>query len=296
MNQDIGKTLSSITVVTALYNGEAYLHECMTSVAKSELLNNGSVEHIVVNDASTDRSIGVFERVAAELSVIDSYRPKLIDIEHTGRPSIVRNRGVRESSGDYLYFLDHDDVVMKHTLQTLSDLMQTKRCAFAYGNYVAVDPDLRYRLGSDYPGRPFEGVADALEFLFTKQIFQHAFMISRPLFSQIGGYSEDITFGEDFDICVRCVLQGHVPEFLPITVYLKRDLVESITHCYRESKFPRRAEHLAHFLRFRAELERLLPLSVYESIRGQRWMQDDTLPTWPLTLDEARHLAQTKPR
>jgi glycosyltransferase involved in cell wall biosynthesis len=283
-----------VSVITPVYNGEEHLRDCMLSVARSEFTDNLIVEHVLVNDGSTDKSAEVFERAKEELAKFPTYRPIFIEMEHVGRPSVMRNRGVKECSGDYLYFLDHDDVILKHTLQSFLNVLVERSQSFVYGNYISGDPHLRYRLGSDYSGRPFKDVVETLAFLFDERMFQHCFMLRRALFEQVGGYNEQITFGEDYDLSVRCVLKGNVPQFLPITAFMRRNRDGRITKHYRDTENPWKAEHRAHFLRFRSELQRVLPPEIFATIQEAAWLHDDSLPSHPLTMDQIIELAESE--
>ena len=85
-----------VSCIIAVFNGEAYLHEAIDSLLAQQY---PSVEIILVNDGSTDRTP----------SVIDQYgdRVRGANQDHCG--VWTRNRGVELSSGRFLSFLDADD-------------------------------------------------------------------------------------------------------------------------------------------------------------------------------------------
>ena len=87
-------------MIITVYNKERYLNNLFGSIFSQDLTN---VELIVVNDGSTDNS----------LKIISNYKiDKLINFEENiGIPSS-RNRGIRESEGDYLWFIDADDLIV----------------------------------------------------------------------------------------------------------------------------------------------------------------------------------------
>jgi glycosyltransferase involved in cell wall biosynthesis len=88
-----------ITCIVPVHNGERYLAETLESILAQE---HEPIELIVVDDASTDGS--------PELA--ESYGPpvRVIQLESQLGPAGARNQGLREARGDYLTFLDADDL------------------------------------------------------------------------------------------------------------------------------------------------------------------------------------------
>ena len=90
-----------ISVVIPVYNVECYLKECLDSVLKQTY---ASKEILLVDDGSSDSSGIICNEYAARYSNI-----RVIHKENGGLSS-ARNRGIEESSGDWVIFLDSDDV------------------------------------------------------------------------------------------------------------------------------------------------------------------------------------------
>lgn len=91
-----------ISVIIPVFNGEKYLDECLSSV------KNTDIEIIVVNDASTDNA----ENIARK------YTDKIINISKSG-PVIARNIGLKSANGEYIMFMDADDVLVKNAVDIL---------------------------------------------------------------------------------------------------------------------------------------------------------------------------------
>lgn len=92
-----------LSVVMPVYNVELYLEDALDSVCRQNMDN---FELIGINDGSTDRSGEILE----EYSRSDE-RVKVIHTENAGL-SAARNRGLSMAEGEYVYFLDSDDVVV----------------------------------------------------------------------------------------------------------------------------------------------------------------------------------------
>ena len=99
-----------VSVVVPVYNVESYLRECLDSICAQTLED---IEIICVNDGSTDSSPSIL-RTYAEAD----KRIRIIDQENGGL-SAARNSGMAAAVGEYLYFCDSDDYILKDTLAVL---------------------------------------------------------------------------------------------------------------------------------------------------------------------------------
>jgi len=91
-----------VSIIIPVYNVEKYLNECLESAINQTL---DSIEIICINDGSTD---GSFEILNNYKEIYGNIR--VIEQENRGLSS-VRNRGIIESKGEYIYFLDSDDYI-----------------------------------------------------------------------------------------------------------------------------------------------------------------------------------------
>ena len=105
-----------ISVIVPVYNVEEYLEECLESIQHQTLTD---IEVILVNDGSTDDSREICERFCQKDS-----RFKLINQENQGQ-SVARNNGVAASIGEFITFVDSDDVIKRDMLQQLMKYIDT---------------------------------------------------------------------------------------------------------------------------------------------------------------------------
>ena len=103
-----------ISVIVPVYNVEEYLEECLESIRKQTYQD---IEVILVNDGSTDGSQAICEYFCQT-----DKRFRLINQKNQGQ-SVARNRGVKESLGEYIMFVDSDDVVSLGLLEQLMKYM-----------------------------------------------------------------------------------------------------------------------------------------------------------------------------
>ena len=105
-----------ISIIVPVYNVESYLKECLESIRQQTFTD---IEVILVNDGSTDGSREICERYCEK-----DIRFRLINQENQGQ-SVARNRGVKESVGEYIMFVDSDDVINTKVLEVLLPCMKT---------------------------------------------------------------------------------------------------------------------------------------------------------------------------
>mgnify|MGYP004003572545 FL=1 len=121
-----------VSVITPMYNAEKYILETIQSV-QSQTYENW--EMIIVDNCSTDRSrdiINDFEKKDARI--------KLIELEFNfGGPARPRNIGIDNAKGEYIAFLDADDLWMKDKLKYQINLMIKKQYNFTSTNTISIN-------------------------------------------------------------------------------------------------------------------------------------------------------------
>lgn len=99
-----------VSVIVPAYNAEKYISQCIMSIMKQTYKN---MEIIIIDDGSNDSTQNKIE----ELSKADS-RIKLFTQVNSG-PSVARNRGIEEVSGEYIVFVDSDDKIQELYVEKL---------------------------------------------------------------------------------------------------------------------------------------------------------------------------------
>src|ERR1043166_8445137 len=114
-----------ISVVVPIYNVEEYLEPCLESIARQTVQD---LEVIMIDDGSTDRS----GEIAAAFAERDP-RFKLVTKENGGLSS-ARNAGAEHATGEFLAFLDSDDLLPLGAYELLVTPLQETGSDFATGN------------------------------------------------------------------------------------------------------------------------------------------------------------------
>ena len=113
--------MKKISIIIPVYNVEKYLERCLDSVLNQSYKN---LEIILINDGSTDNSLDICLKYAKK-----DNRIKLINQNNSGI-SEVRNKGLEAAKGEYIAFVDSDDVIDKDMFKTL------------YNNLLKYDSDI----------------------------------------------------------------------------------------------------------------------------------------------------------
>ena len=108
--------MNKISVIMPLYNCEKFVKHSIASVQNQTYPN---WELIIVNDASTDNSLAEAERFAAA-----DERIKFLSVAENQGVSYCRNLAIEHATGDYITFLDSDDLWSKHKLERQLSFME----------------------------------------------------------------------------------------------------------------------------------------------------------------------------
>ena len=102
--------MKKVSVIIPIYNVEAYLHECVDSVRHQTYRE---LEIVLVDDGSSDCCGAICDEYAAQ-----DDRIHVIHKENGGM-SDARNAGLKEASGEFIYFLDSDDYIVPEAIELL---------------------------------------------------------------------------------------------------------------------------------------------------------------------------------
>lgn len=173
----------TVSVIIPAYNAEAYLAEAVDSVLAQTL---PEVETIVVDDGSTDRT----EEILA------SYRDAIRVIRQPNQgQAIARNTGCREARGDWLAFLDADDVWFPEKLATqlaaITDEVISHTNSYFFGAHLDEDI-LKTDVTPQAGGRVFEAL------LLDNMITTSSVLLRKDVFETTSGFRAEYTSIEDW--------------------------------------------------------------------------------------------------
>lgn len=121
MNKDL------ISIVIPVYNAEKYIDETIKSIIDQTYQN---WELLLVDDCSKDKS----KEIISKYTKID-HRIRYYLQEKNGGPALARNRGIAEAKGEFICFLDADDLWVKDKLEIQYKFMKDNKYAFSFTGY-----------------------------------------------------------------------------------------------------------------------------------------------------------------
>jgi glycosyltransferase involved in cell wall biosynthesis len=192
----------SVSVIIPVHDGEAYLADAIDSVLAQSVPPS---EVLVIDDGSTDGSAEIAE----------GYRPPVRCIRNGRRgPGAALNRGTRESSGEFVAYIDDDDLWTPRKLEVqLASLERDPDVELAFGRVEEFhSPDLAPEWRERIPLR--EGIAVG----FTRGTM----LVRRRALERVGGWLEDRTLGEFIDWYARAQDLGLRHEVVPEVVLRRR--------------------------------------------------------------------------
>lgn len=116
-----------ISVIIPLFNRENSIKMALNSFLESSLRN---IEAIVIDDGSTDNSASIVEEYCKKYDYIS-----LIKTIHQG-PGLARNLGIKKAQGEYICFMDSDDIIPKDAYLHLYSMAKNKNADLVIGGYL----------------------------------------------------------------------------------------------------------------------------------------------------------------
>lgn len=194
-----------VSVVISTYNIEKYIESTLLSVINQTYQN---LEILIIDDSSTDSTLKIIERLAAS-----DDRIKYIKINHTGEPAIPRNIGIREAAGEFIAFLDHDDIWVKNKLeQQIKYFKKFPDAVFIYSASVSFgDVNIFSPLYEVLPliFRAAKSKDDLIKIGNT--ITCSSVIVKAKYLKMTGGFDEDPKLRgiDDYDLWIRLSEQGN---------------------------------------------------------------------------------------
>ncbi len=163
-----------ISVITPVYNRQDCILQCLESVETQYIPEGFEIEHVVVDNGSSDASPAIIGEYAASHPMV-----KAVALPHNRGTNAARNAAARAATGEWVLFLDSDDTMMPGAIDTLCQTLKS-RPGF-----------LHYLFAADHRTDITSGYAPEVEFSFADfllqrtggdfvQLFRRETMLSLP--------------------------------------------------------------------------------------------------------------------
>lgn len=221
-----------ISTIMPCFNQGRFLPEAIESLRAQTFKR---WECVVINDGSSDNT----EDIAEQLSVMDD-RVRVVSQDNHGLSS-ARNRGLEEAAGEYIQFLDADDLIECKKYEWQIQLFQKNPdidvvCSDAR-YFPTESPEQRRFSISDADVPWVQSVWESTEPLIAKLLQGNVMPVNCPLIKRstvkrVGQFDENLRALEDWHYWIRCALKGVRFYFAPAegTLALVRVHCASMTH------------------------------------------------------------------
>lgn len=221
-----------VSVIMLTYDREHFLGEAVKSVLDQTWTQ---LELIVIDDGSTDNSRAVMEGFR-------DLRIRYVYQEHSGHASRLRNQGIALAKGEWIAFIDSDDVWDKTKIELQMAVLKNSGPSFSFTGYRTVDAsgkEEKHSLQYDsiYPDTLFKSLMVGDTFIYPSTI-----LFSKNCVQQAGGFYEGISWSDnEFIQRLACHFPAHIIK-IPLASIIKHDTnvsgtIPFITEMVEEMEF-----------------------------------------------------------
>ena len=160
---------SLVSVIVPVYNVEKYISQCINSILKQTYSN---IEVILVDDGSTDDSSSICDEYMKDNPKIRAYH------KNNGGLSDARNYGIDRASGEYILFVDSDDLIRPNLISLAMNAIKKNSLDIVFFSYYKFDCNDKIKYEpSKYPDISVGNSTEFLSLLFGKVIENFAWSI-----------------------------------------------------------------------------------------------------------------------
>lgn len=223
-----------LSVIIPIYNAEKYIQTCLERLLGR---TGQSIEVILIDDGSSDQSLSICQKYA------ETDARVMVKSQENQGPIIARKNGVRLASGKYIMFVDADDFVSSHAVDTICQcLLQESNLDILHYNYKIVD-DEENILWEEWPVFP-PGIyykEDLEEEVYPRMMYLESFyrfgilpalwnkVVKRSLIEEyIDKVPKSVFWGEDGLITYPCFFKAEKVWFIEDFLYSYRQTDGSI--------------------------------------------------------------------
>jgi glycosyltransferase involved in cell wall biosynthesis len=192
--KEVGKPLVSVIIPT--YNSQDWIEGLLKSILNQSYQN---IELIVIDDGSDDNSLEIISRCLNNSIRINT---QIVTQVNSG-VSFSRNLGANLSSGEFLAFVDSDDIwfpekLEKQVLTLLDSGSAAVSCSYAIFNDLSLQV-----IDVVHPDWSINGVRDWLLFRTYGGLLSSTLLIKREMFFQVGPFRDDLSLSADIEFAWR---------------------------------------------------------------------------------------------
>jgi glycosyltransferase involved in cell wall biosynthesis len=204
-----------ISVVMSVYNGERYLRKAVDSILCQSF---NDFEFIIINDGSTDRSGEILASFAAKDS-----RIRIIEVANQGLTKSL-NLGLTHCQGRYIARMDADDISLPERFAKQVAFLDEYNETVAIGTGVELIDEDDEPLGTWVRPTTHEALEKAHLSGRSARIVHPSVMMRASAVKEVGGYREELSTGQDYDLFLRLGEIGRIGNLPEVLVRYRQHL------------------------------------------------------------------------
>ncbi len=215
-----------VSILIPLYNSEKYIAETIESCLRQTYK---AIEIILVDDGSTDDSLKIARKYEKEYTHILVFSQK-----NSGAPT-ARNRAFVESLGEFVVFLDSDDLLHPNNIELqIKTLITLDKSIVSFGEMSSFQKDISACTFKKLPSQrnydnPIDYILDEKNHGFNTTV-PFLWMIPRNIVEVSGGWNESLIINQDTEFIYKIILNSEGLRFTPNALgYYRLDNTESIS-------------------------------------------------------------------
>jgi glycosyltransferase involved in cell wall biosynthesis len=217
LQRPAGKNIFSeqplVTIVIPTYNRHSFIGQAIASVIAQTYSN---WELIIVDDGSTDCTLDTIRS-------IKDNRITVLELPHCGNIAMLRNIGAKSGSGEWIAFLDSDDIWVPEKLEVQLAALQKDTKQWCYGGF-----ELMNETGAAIPLKsgkyhPFSGWIVRKVITYEASVTACTVILRRSLFDELGGFNSDagLFCHEDYEFILRLAMHAEALAITPVLVRVR---------------------------------------------------------------------------
>lgn len=196
----------AISCVIPCYNCQNFISKTVQSLINQTIT---PAEIVLVNDASTDNTLGILKQIKSQYPNI----VKVIDLDKNQGASYARNYGVKNAKGQYILFMDSDDIAEPTLIEGLVDRLDKlnnrteDKYILCYSAYIQIDGKDK-QISDIVKGIQVEP-EEILGYEFTRNyVSTSGVLVKKDYLIKTGGFNEKIRYSEDWDLWLKLAQLG----------------------------------------------------------------------------------------
>lgn len=190
-----------LSIVMSVYNGEKTVGRAIESILNQTYKD---FEFIIINDCSRDQTLNILQEYQLEDS-----RIKILHNEKNLGLAASLNKGINESSGDWIVRMDDDDISLHDRLENQFNFIQMNPDVDIFGGKAIFQDIYGDEVENFFPHWPPMDIKDIENFFYTSSPLIHPTVCMRKqAIKEIGLYNKDFSGAEDYELWVRAWKNG----------------------------------------------------------------------------------------